>query len=155
MDAVTYPDPSVLDYLERHFVPFRAVLDERPYWQLFRANHVIWTPTTGFLDRNGAMHYHAPGYLEASEMQAVMMIGRARCLMAWTRAAEAAEECARAAALESSFAAEALWWQGAAHYLERRDSKRMWEPWDRLVALYPTSPWAARVYDRNYGRGVK
>ena len=147
MDAVTYPDPSVATYISEHFVPFRAMLDNRDHAPLFRANHIIWTPTAGFMDRNGAMHYHSPGFLPPSEFVTMLRIGHARCLMAWTRSAEAAEELAVAAESNTSLAPEALYWLGIARFLQRRDTTGMWAEWDRLVEHYPDSPWARRVYD--------
>ena len=60
---MTFPDPAVAGYISSHFVPFKAMLDNRPHWPLFRANHIIWTPTAGFMDRNGSMHYHSPAFL--------------------------------------------------------------------------------------------
>lgn len=148
LDAVTYPDASVAEYVSAHFVPLKLMLGEREHWPRFRAHNVIWTPTVGFMDRNGAMHYSSPGYLPPGEFGAVLRIGRARCLMAWTRSGEAAAELERAAGLENSFSAEALYWLGVARFLERRDSSRMWEPWDLLTSRYPESPWAKRVYGR-------
>ncbi|HUP27822.1 MAG TPA: hypothetical protein VM409_05255 [Chloroflexia bacterium] len=148
MDTVTYPDPQVSDYIERHFVAVKAMLDLRASAPLFRSHGIIWTPTAGFSDRNGVLHYQSVGYLPPNEFIATLKIGRARCLMAWTRSAEAAAELAEAADMETSFCAESIYWLGIARFLQRRDTAGMWEAWDRLVALYPESSWANKIYDR-------
>ncbi|HEX9989089.1 MAG TPA: thioredoxin family protein [Chloroflexia bacterium] len=148
MDTVTYPDPDVAAYLAELFIPLRLMLDNREHWPVFRANHIIWTPTAGFMDRNGSLHYHSVAFLPPGDFLSVMRIGRARCLMAWTRSAEAAEELDAAAGTGNSIAPEALYWLGVARFLVRRDSATMWEAWDRLVSLYPDTPWAKRVYPR-------
>lgn len=100
------------------------------------------------MDRNGALHYHSPGFLPPPEFLSVLKIGRARCLMAWTRSAEAVEELASAAEVTNTFTPETLYWLGIARFLQRRDTAGMWEAWDRLVELHPDSPWAKRVYAR-------
>ena len=120
MDTVTYPDPAIAEYISAHFVPLKLILGNRDHWPLFRANHVIWTPTAGFMDRNGSLHHHSPGYLPPAEFISVLKIGRARCLMAWTRSAEAAAELESAAALDNSLSPEALYWLGVARFLEKR-----------------------------------
>jgi hypothetical protein len=145
---VTYPDHDVAQYIGACFVPLKLLLGNPEQRQLYRANRIIWTPTVGFMDRNGSMHYHSPGFLPPVEFISVLRIGRARCLMAWTRSAEAAQELESAAASDNSFSAEALYWLGVAHYLERRETPGMWTAWERLVSLYPDSPWAKRVYPR-------
>ena len=145
---MTYPDPQVASFISQKFVGFRAMLDNREHAPQFRANHIIWTPTIGFMDRNGAMHHHSPGFLPPSEFLSLLRIGLARCLMAWTRSVEAAEELTTAAESENALAPEALYWLGTARFLQRRDSKGMWEAWDRMVELYPDSPWTRRIYPR-------
>jgi hypothetical protein len=121
---------------------------ERDAWPHFRANHVIWTPSVGFADRNGSMHYVAPGYSPPPEFLATLKIGRARCLMAWTRNAEAAKLLEEAAPEDNAMAAEALFWLSTAYFFERRDSTRMYEVWEELVRRYPDSPWAKRTYPK-------
>ncbi len=149
MDTVTYPDAAVSEYLAAYFVSLEASMEKRESWPLFRANHIIWTPSVGFADRNGSMHYHSPGFLPPSEFLSALKIGRARCLMAWTRSAEAARELESAGAVENALSAEALFWLGTAYFLERRDSSRMYEVWEQLEARYPNSPWAKHTYPRS------
>jgi hypothetical protein len=146
MDTVTYPDAQVTAHIAENFVPARVQLNRREDWPLFREYHVIWTPSFGFLDRNGAMHHFAPGFLPPHEFLSSLRIGKARCLMAWTRSREAAVHLEAAARAGDGMAAEALWWLGVARFMERRDTAGMWEAWNRLTEQYPGSPWALRVY---------
>jgi len=145
---VTYSDPQVREYLSANFVGLEAGLDWRESWPLFRANHVIWTPSSGFADRNGSMHYLSSGFLPPSEFLTALKIGRARCLMAWTRSAEAQRELEEAVTVENAMTPEVLFWLSVAYYLERRDNSRMYDTWEELVARYPDSQWAKRTYPR-------
>jgi hypothetical protein len=148
MGTVTYPDDRVIDYLSTHFVNLDISMGERENWPLFRTHHIIWTPSVGFMDRNGSMHYYSPGFLPASEFLSALKIGRARCLMAWMRSAEAIVELESAVEANNTMTPEALFWLAAAYFLERRDTGRMYPAWERLVTEYPDSPWAMRTYPK-------
>jgi hypothetical protein len=148
---VTYPHPDVSAYIEANFLPVKVYINHREDWHLFRAHHVIWTPTIAFMDRNGALQHQSVGYLPASEFLTTLRIGKARCLMAWTRLREAAHELEAAAAPGGALAPEALYWLGITRFLERRNTPGMWEAWEHLQSLYPDSIWAKRVYPREYG----
>ena len=123
-------------------------MGNRESWPLFRANHVIWTPTAGFADHNGSIHYQSVGFLPPDDFLSALQIGRARCLMAWTRSAEAIKELEGAVSRDNVMTAEALFWLAVAYFLERRDSTRMYETWEKLAARYPDSPWAHSTYSR-------
>lgn len=148
---MTYPQPDVIAYITDNFIPLRLKLNNREDWPFFRTHNILWTPTIAFLDRNGALHYQSPGFLPPGDFLSMLCIGKARCLMAWTRSRDAALELEAAASISNSFAPEALYWLGIARFLERRDTSGMWEAWDRLTAAYPGSPWSARVYPRTPG----
>jgi hypothetical protein len=100
------------------------------------------------MDRNGAPHYRSAGFLPPEDFVDMMRIGKAHCLMPWTRSREAAVELEVTAGRGGSFAAEALYWLGVARYLERRDTTGMWNAWERLIAEYAETAWAKRVYPR-------
>jgi hypothetical protein len=148
---VTYPHPDIAAYITANFIPLKVRLDFRDDWPFFRAYNTLWTPTIAFLDRNGAKHYQSPGFLLPDDFLSMLRIGKANCLMPWTRSREAQNELEAAADAGGSFAPEALYWLGVAHFLERRGSTGMWLAWDRLTAEYPDSPWAHRVYPRGDG----
>lgn len=145
---MTYPDPHVSQYVADHFIPYKADMADRNAWPLFRANHVIWTPSVGLADRNGSMHHVGVGFSPPSDFLSTLKIGRARCLMAWTRYAEAAAILQEAASVDNAFAPEALFWLSTAYFFERRDSTRMYEVWEELVRRYPDSPWAGHTYPK-------
>lgn len=146
MDAVTYPNQAVAQYLSEHFVLFKCSMEKRESWPLFRTNHIIWTPSVGLADRNGSVHYSSQGFLPPSDFLSVLKIGRARCLMAWTRSPEAIHELESAASEENTMTPEVLFWLSVAYFLERKDTTRMYATWEKLKSLYPDSPWAHRTY---------
>jgi hypothetical protein len=145
---VTYSNPEVASYINDNMIAYRAGMDDRSAWPLFRANHVIWTPSAGVADHKGSIHYLSVGFSPPSDFLSVLRIGRARSLMAWMRYAEAAEELQRASDAENSFVPEALFWLSTAYYFEDRNSVRMYETWNKLTSLYPDSPWAQHTYPR-------
>ena len=149
MDTVTYPEPGVASYVVEHFVPLKLMLGDKAHSHLYRSNGIIWTPTAGFMDRNGTLHYQSPGYLPAPVFAQALRIGRARCLMAWTKNVEAAEELETAATMGEELAPEALFWLGVSRFLATRNTVGMWEAWNRLVTEYQESAWAARVYQND------
>jgi hypothetical protein len=145
---VTYADPQISRYIADHFVPYKADMAERDAWPHFRTNHIIWTPSVGFADRNGSMHYVGVGFLPPPEFLTTLKIGKARCLMAWTRNADAAILLEGVASEDNAMTPEALFWLSTAYFLERRDNARMYQVWEDLVRRYPDSPWAKRTYPR-------
>ncbi|HEX8229094.1 MAG TPA: hypothetical protein VF826_07245 [Chloroflexia bacterium] len=145
---MTYSDPQVSRYIADHFVAYKADMSQRNAWPLFRTNHVIWTPSAGFADRNGSMHHVGVGYSPPPEFLTTLKIGRARCLIAWTRNAEAAHLLEEAASEDNAMTPEALFWLSTAYFFERRDSTRMYTVWEELVRRYPDSPWARHTYPK-------
>jgi hypothetical protein len=143
---VTYPQPAVQEFIAAHFVPAKLMLNRAADQPHFRANRVIWTPTIMVLDYRGVGHYQAPGYLPPDLFLQQLQIGLARAQIAWSRYDEAAAALGAVADLPGSpFAAEALYWQGIAWYLQARRRAPMLRAWKRLLREHPGSLWAARV----------
>src|SRR5687768_5485877 len=117
------------------------MLNERDHWPHFRTHSIIWTPTISFLDRLGHKHYESVGFLPPPEFGSALRIGRARCLLAWTRAAEAAHDLLEVADTGGTMAPEALYWLGIARFMERKETTGMWAAWRKLLDEYPDSAW--------------
>jgi len=143
---VTYSDEDVASYINNNLVPYIASMGTREAGPLFRANHVIWTPSAGVADHKGQIHYISVGFLPPSDFLSALRIGRARALMAWMRYDEAVHELEQAAAVSNTMTPEVLFWLAAATYFAQRDTTRMYATWETLVARYPDSPWAQRTY---------
>jgi len=86
------------------------------------AGAAVSTPSAGLADQKGAVHYLAPGFAPPAEFLASLRIGRARCLLAWMRYAEAVAELEQAVAVGNTLASEALFWLAAAYYFAQRDT---------------------------------
>jgi hypothetical protein len=143
---VTYPQPAVARFVGEHFVAVKLVLGRAADQPHFRAYRVIWTPTLVVLDYRGAAHYVSPGYLPPDLFLAMLRIGLARAQTAWSRYDEAAAHLAVVADdRASALAPEALFWLGAARYLQARRRAPMMQAWRRLREEHPHSLWAARV----------
>lgn len=134
------------DFVSKHFVPVRLLLNRSQDQAHFRAQRVIWTPTIVIMDRRGVGHYQSPGYLPPNLFLSMLQIGLGRALTAWMRYDEAAAHLETAAQDEASqFAPEALYWLGVAWYFKARKRAPMMHAWNRLRQQYPQSIWAARI----------
>lgn len=143
---MTYPEQSVQTFIAEHFVPVKLLLDRATDQPHFRAHRVIWTPTILVADHRGVGHYQAPGYLPPALFLQLLRIGLARAQIAWSRYDDAAAQLGAVADDPGSpLAAEALYWQGVAWYLQSRRRAPMLRAWDRLRREHPASLWAARI----------
>lgn len=143
---MTYRDRGVLDFLETHFVAVRLRLEDKVAQASFRDYAILWTPTLAFLDRREQAHYQAPGYHSPELMQGLLRLGLARCLMAWSRAGEAARHLEWFLTQpEHPLAAEGLYWLGMAYYLPSKKHRELMRAWEVLQERYPASVWAQRV----------
>lgn len=146
LEDVTLAHPEVATFLAAHLVPVKLLLERRRDQPHFRGMGVLWTPTVVFLDWRGAEHYKAPGYLPPGPFLALLRIGLARSLLAWSRHDEAVRLLTTVADEPTNpLAAEALYWLGAAQYLKYRRNGPLMLAWRRLLTEHPTSVWAARV----------
>ncbi|HEU4323412.1 MAG TPA: hypothetical protein VFS21_09735 [Roseiflexaceae bacterium] len=142
---MSYPYPAVAAFIATQFVPVRLVLNRTADQPLFREHRVVWTPTLAVLDRRGVNHYQAAGFLPPAALLDLLRIGLARGLMAWSRYDEAAAHLAAAADAGGPLAPEALYWHGAARYLQHRSRAVLMQSWGPLRERYPDSVWAARI----------
>src|SRR5271157_2696508 len=72
MDAVTYPDASVIDFMAKNVVPLRVAFDHKPLSVDFS---VKWTPTLVTLDTDGKEHHRTLGFLGPAELIPSLLLG--------------------------------------------------------------------------------
>ena len=65
MDAVTYPDDKVAQFINVNLIPLRVKSDSMPLSKDF---NVTWTPTVITLDQDEKEQYRTVGFLSPSEL---------------------------------------------------------------------------------------
>jgi hypothetical protein len=145
MDTVTYPDPRVAEFIERHFVPVRVMVKQNQ--ALAESYLVSWTPNVVIADEKGRVHYRVEGYLPAGTFVGCLSLGAGKCWLnrqQFIQAAERFEEVSERHA-DTDTGAEALYWLGVARYKQTHDPLQLRQPWGRLAQEYPKSEWAERT----------
>ncbi len=145
MDAVTYPDPKVVDFVSQNMIPLQVLFDDRPLSADF---NVKWTPTLVTLDTDGIEHHRTVGFLSPEELIPSLLLGIAKSYFETDRFAEALENLERLLAghAKSDAAAEALYLRGVCRYKSTHDPKPLKEAYEQLAAEYPSSEWTRRAY---------
>jgi hypothetical protein len=144
MDAVTYPEKAVTDFVNTAVVPLRIPSDSEPLASQFT---IKWTPTLIVLDASGKERWRSVGFIPAEEFASTILLGVAKvhfdldqfegCLKALdTIIGEFPKNCS---------APEAVFWKGVAGYKSTHDPKPLRQAYDRLAADYPASKWAQRA----------
>jgi len=145
MDAVTYPQESVVSFLSSKVVPLRVGADAQPYATDF---NVKWTPTLVTLDASGGEHHRTVGFLAPEALIPSVLLGSAKCHFDAGRFPEALKDLGELLAKhpKSAAAPEALFYQGVAGYKNTNDAKPLKAAYEKLAAQYPNSEWAQRAY---------
>ncbi len=144
MDAVTYPDASVVEFVSAHLVPVRVRYDAEPISTNFQ---IRWTPTLVTLDPEGNEHHRTVGYLEPNELIASLALGIAK----WHFDTKQFDQAA--AGMESVIqqfpdtdaAPEAQYLLGVSKYKMSHDLTNMRDAYRELKAKYSGSEWTKRA----------
>src|SRR5512139_1749677 len=75
MDAVTYPDAKVIDFMNNKIVSLKVPFDIQPLSTDF---NVKWTPTLVTVDRECKEHHRTVGFLSPEELIPSLMLGIAK-----------------------------------------------------------------------------
>ncbi len=145
MDAVTYPDKKVSEFILQNLIALRIPSDVKPYADDFK---VTWTPTLIVLDQDGKEHHRTVGFLPPEELIPALMLGMASTCFEQQKFANAL------AILQdildhhatSDAAPEAMFLKGVAGYKYTHDPKPLKEAYEQLSAQYPSSEWTKRAY---------
>jgi hypothetical protein len=75
MDAVTNPDPALIDFISEALIPLRISSDAKPLGEDFNPK---WTPTLITLGPDGKEHHRTVGFLEPKELIARFLLGEGK-----------------------------------------------------------------------------
>lgn len=144
MDAVTYPNPKVIEFFEQYLAPVRVIITSEPLPEQFR---IEWTPTLVILDSNGKEHYRETGFLPPEELIPALKLGIAKSLMNNKKYPEAIALLDRIPVEypESAVAPEAIYYKGVSNFKMSNDLKDMKRALEILKSKYKGSEWIKRA----------
>ncbi len=145
MDAVTYPNDRVAEFIQGQMIPLRVPFDDKPLSVDF---NVKWTPTLIVLDPEGKEHHRTVGFLAPEELIPSLLLGNAKSDFDQGQFKEALSRLDKVLAdyPKSDSAAEAIYFQGVSKYKNTHDAKPLKEAYEQLQARYPSSEWTKRAY---------
>ncbi len=152
MDAVSYLDLAVAEFIGTWMVPLRLTFGNPLHRETLRRLGALWTPTLWVLDRNAREFRRETGYLDPSDLHAALSEGVALALVSGGRAPEAERVLDRAighydavhGAKNGSSAASLRYWRGAVGYLRSGDHVALDAWWDQVRSIDGDGPWARR-----------
>ena len=144
MDAVTYPNEKVIDFINEQIVPVRVPADAKPLAADFS---VMWTPTLITLDSNGKEHYRTVGFLPPEELIPSLLLGMSKIDFNTERCESVIAECDKllASYSKSMAAPEAIYLRGVCRYKKTHNPKSLKDTYEQLADEYPNSEWTKRA----------
>jgi hypothetical protein len=145
MDAVTYPNDRVIEFIQKNMIPLRVAFDAQTLATQF---NLKWTPTLITLDADGKEHQRTVGFLPPEELIPSLMLGITKSHFDRVRFSEALSTLDKLLKdyPKSDSAPEAIYLQGVCRYKSTHTPKPLKEAYEQLQAKYPSSEWTKRAY---------
>lgn len=144
MDAVSYPQPSVIDFISNNLVPLRISADNKELGSRYAAK---WTPLLLLLDASGKECYRTLGFFAPQELIPSLLLGMAKASFDSGERPASIEHCERILQEfpNSGSAPEAIYLKGVAGYIESHEVNHLKELHKTLQRDFPASTWAMRA----------
>jgi hypothetical protein len=145
MDAVTYPDKKVSEFISKNVIPLRAAFDSQPLAADF---NVKWTPTLIIVDSTGKEHHRTVGFMPPEELIASLLLGMSKTDFDTERFEPALKRLEQLLKdyPKSDAAPEALFLRGVSQYKSTHNPAPLKTAYEKLQEIYPTSEWTKRAY---------
>ena len=145
MDAVTYPEEKVADFIMSRLIPVRVPFDHKPLAEDF---NLKWTPTLITLDSDGKEHHRTVGFLAPEQLVPSLLLGIGKTYFELERFDKAIETFDKLLKEypKSDSAAEAIYLRGVSRYKSTHEAKPLREAYDKLRDEYPENEWTRRAY---------
>ena len=129
MDAVTYPDNKVVEYIQKSFIPLQLAHDAKPLSADF---NIKWTPTLIALGLDAKEHHRTVGFLDPDGFIANSLLGIGKYHFDNDRYQEALSFFENTIAGHSlkDVVAEAIFLQGVSSYKNSGDAKHLKEAYN-------------------------
>ena len=145
MDAVTYPDNNVIDFINQSVVPLRVAFDSQPLASQF---NVAWTPVLAIVDEQGSNHQQTLGFFPPEELIPSVMLGIGKVHFDHDRSDEALSvlHTLQAQYPKSASVPEAIYLEGVSRFKQGHEAKTLKDAYEQLQADFPASEWTQRAY---------
>ncbi len=145
MDAVTYPNDKVIEFISQNVIALRVASDAQPLSTDF---NVKWTPALVVLDSEGVAHQQTIGFFPPGELIPAMMLGISKAHFNHDQfeSALAMLHMLQANYPKSGAVPEAVFYEGVSRYKHSHEPKALKEAYEQLQANFPASDWTQRAY---------
>jgi hypothetical protein len=144
MDAVTYPNSKVIEFIQENMVSVRLPFDAKPESADF---NVKWTPTLIVLDTDGTEHHRTTGFLAPEELIPMILLGVGKTHFdreEFEQAIASLDELLKDYS-QSDSCPEAIYYRGVSQYKSSHDAAPLKQAYEKLHSEYPSSEWAKRA----------
>ena len=143
---MTYPDATVSELLNTHFVPIQLDLPKEP--KLADQYQVIWTPNISIVDDRERVAFHVEGWFSPSEFTAMLYLGLGHHALKRKKPDNAITHFNTVVDRypQSEFAPQAFYYLAVGKYLVSHDADQLIQGWKDLQNHYPGSAWALRSW---------
>lgn len=144
MDATTFPDPAVENFITDRMVPLHAQAGTSTLAADFR---VVWTPTLLVLDFYGREHQRTVGFIPPEEMVPYLLLGIGKTALDRGQHNEAVLQLNTLlnGYPKSVVAPEAVYLRGVSRYKSSQSATALKDIYQQLSAEYPESEWTRRA----------
>jgi len=145
MDAVTYPDKYVIDFISDSIIAVRVPSDNKTLAEEFM---VKWTPTLVVLGSDGRQHHRTLGFLDPEQLVANILIGEGKYYFNNDKFPEALQSLEKIVAghAYSDVLPEAIFLRGVSRYKNTDNPQPLRDAYELLNSDYPDSVWCKRAY---------
>ena len=145
MDAVTYPETKVIQFIQKSYIPLLLAYDIKPYSVEY---NIKWTPTLITLGPDRREHHRTVGFLDPAGFIANSILGIGKYHFDNDRYPEALSffEEVIADHPQSDVMPETIFLQGVSLYKNSGKAVHLKKAYETLNTKYPDSEWTKRAY---------
>lgn len=144
MDAVTYPEDSVVQFVKKYLTPLRIDITQ----SVDDKYQTFWTPTLSILNYSGLEIQKETGFFKPVELIASLHVGLAKVHIQEKQFDTAGVHLKQVLEnfCDEKVVPEAIFFRGVNLYKLNDDPSFLKEAHYRLVEEYPESEWADKSY---------
>jgi tetratricopeptide (TPR) repeat protein len=144
MNAVTYSDEVVINFLNNEVIPIQVQFDFKP---LTTKYNLQWTPTIIVLDSDGKEYNRTVGYISPDEFVPFILLGIGKGYMELENYNKAIDTFKRLIDNypKSKATPEAIYYHGVCGYKSSHEPKHLKNAYELLKNNFPDSDWTLRA----------